>query len=132
MSKTNTAAAKKAEAAMKNLGANQEIATMLGAHRDGMMITDLNESVAKILMGVRRSGKKGALTIKLTFNPAKGDPSEFYLVDEIKETIPKPDVKASLMFIGGNNLPTFVDPSQLNLEDFTDTDDVTGEITEID
>lgn len=119
MSKTkmSTRAQREFDNAISVLSQNPQITTMLGVHRDGMALVEFTTEIAKCLEGVRRSGKKGHVCLKFTFEPTKGDFSQLHVGDEITSKIPKPDVASKTMFIGDQNLPVYSDPAQAELRD---------------
>lgn len=127
--KKMTAQDKALERAHKVLDMNPQIAILLGTHRDGMMLVEFAAEVAKVCQAVRKSAKKGHASLKIEFVPTKGDSSVVHTIDDISSKVPKPDVKIALMHIGDGNLPTYHDPSQLELNELDDED--TREVREI-
>lgn len=86
---------------------------LLAELRRGKVATDLTEEIHKLLAACTDTGKKGQLTLTLTFEPDKEtDEERFKVSDQISTKTPRRNVKPSLFFVTGDGNLTRTDPRQ--------------------
>lgn len=74
-----------------------EFATVLLQHAKGRAHDEATKALAEVVEAVKRLGKKGEVTLKLTVIPVKNDQTMVYLEDNITATVPK-EPRNSLFF----------------------------------
>jgi len=91
---------------------------MMQHHREGLALQELSAALQRVVAAVAQTGKGGALTFKLTVQPAKrGSGGAVLIEDEIREKIPAADTGVSIFFADAETGALSRDnPNQLNLE----------------
>ena len=85
--------------------------------RAGVAVAELDESLADVVHAVRRTGKSGELTLKITVKPAsKGDVSTLFVDADVKAKLPRLDNASTVFFADSDNSLTRTDPRQQALE----------------
>jgi hypothetical protein len=85
---------------------------LLAELRRGRVNSELTEETHKLLAACTDTGKKGQITLTLTFEPDKDDDQRFRVTDAITVKTPKRNVKPSLFFLTGEGNLTRTDPNQ--------------------
>lgn len=88
--------------------------TLLQEMRHGGAHHDLSVAVAELVARCVETGKKGTLTLKLTFAPQK-DEVTMLVTDDVKVAAPKPDAKPALFFPDAEGRLLRSDPRQLSI-----------------
>lgn len=86
--------------------------------RQGGVLIEASEGLDEIIKAVRKTGKKGKLTLTLTVMPAdrgRVEVERIAITDSIKVDAPKPDKSTSFFFVNENNQLTKNDERQLNM-----------------
>lgn len=105
-------------------------ADLLHDLRRGRVNSELTEATHELINACVDTGKKGSITLTLTFEPDKDDEGRFRVTDAITTKTPRRNVKPSLFFITRENNLTRTDPNQEafeGLREVPDTDDDTRE-----
>lgn len=81
--------------------------------RRGGAAVDASEALLDVVQAVRKTGKKGTLTIKITVCPnAKGDDVVLSLLDDITTKIPKAERGSTIFFAEDDGTLVRNDPRQ--------------------
>lgn len=83
--------------------------------RRGAFLDALDGEFRQLVLAVRDSGRKGALTIKLTVDPEAGDELQLTVVDTITTTMPKAGGGRTILFAGADGALSRQDPRQMSL-----------------
>ena len=87
-------------------------------HRKGQALHEAGEVLRDLVEAVAHTGKKGALTIKVTVAPDKKLGMAAVIVsDEITANLPTPDKDASLFFVTGKYQLVRHDPGQITIHE---------------
>lgn len=84
----------------------------LSEQRKGRFAAEATEALAAVVKACRETGKKGAITLKLTIRPTS---TEMMVSDEIETKIPKADTSASVFYDTEDGLLSRTDPDQTEL-----------------
>ncbi len=84
--------------------------------RGGLMVEELTEKMAEVVNAVLATGKKGNVTLKLSFDPASKGDAVITITDEIKATIPQEKKMGTLMFALPSGTLQRQDPRQTELK----------------
>ncbi len=86
--------------------------------RYGQAVEDLTTELHQLLCAVNRTGRGGALTLKIKIKPVDKGASvdRIQIADEISVQAPKPERGSTFMFLDAQNNPTPTDPRQPQLE----------------
>jgi len=85
--------------------------------RQGMVVTELSEELAKLVGAVRTTGRGGELVLRLKVKPAsRGDVTTLMITDDISVKAPRPEKAAAVFFSTENNELLRNDPRQLAME----------------
>lgn len=84
--------------------------------RGGLMVEELGETLANVVNAVLSTGKKGAVSLKLSIDPASKGDAVVTVTDEIKATIPQEKKMGTLMFALPSGTLQRQDPRQSELE----------------
>lgn len=76
---------------------------LLGNLRRGEFLADADDQLREVVQAVEETGRKGELTIRLTFNPSKSQ-GMVTVADAITGKLPKPEVGETLMFFTEDGL----------------------------
>lgn len=88
----------------------------LQIHRNGEVISDLSEALAKVTEHVMQTGRAGSVTLKLQIKQASAG-GALVIEDEIKTVLPKADKVGSLFFAHPETFELMRDnPNQMALE----------------
>ena len=95
--------------------AGNNFVAVLTQLRRGAAVVDASEGLAEVVKAVRKTGKKGKLTITITVVPLnEGDAVD--LVDEVTAKTPKPNMGSSLFFADDDGTLVRNDPRQGELK----------------
>jgi len=84
--------------------------------RGGDALEDLATELADVVAAVRKTGKAGALTLKLSIAPAsKGDVQTLMLADTITAKVPRADRGSTVFFSDDANNLSRRDPRQAEI-----------------
>lgn len=89
-------------------------AAYLQEHRRGGLHDDLSSALQELVGRCVETGKKGSLTLKLTFAPQK-DEVTMLVTDDLKVVAPKHDSKPALFFPDEHGNLLLSDPRQLQI-----------------
>jgi hypothetical protein len=90
---------------------------LLSQLNGGRVIRDLAEKYPQVIEAVRKTGKKGELSLRLVIRPdGKGEVQTVDVLDEIKTKLPERDKKATTFFVSEENLLSRLDPNQREME----------------
>ena len=89
--------------------------SILQGFRRGVLLQELSESTKEIVKAVRETGKKGKLTLELTFK-SDGE-GQHTIVPKIKAEVPKEDVPPAIFFSDDMGDLFRTDPRQGDLVD---------------
>ena len=81
------------------------------AHGD--CVFDLGKGLEKVVAGVRETGKKGRVEVKLTFEPFKGDVNRIVVGYDVKAVPPPLPKPVSMFFSTLKNTLQRRDPNQV-------------------
>ncbi|HWA07952.1 MAG TPA: hypothetical protein VG838_00650 [Opitutaceae bacterium] len=96
---------------------NNAFAQLLGQLSNGRVLTDLADKFPLVVEAVKRTGKKGTLTLQLTVKPeGKGDVTSVEVLDEVKLKLPERDRKATTFFVVGERDLSRADPNQTEIQ----------------
>lgn len=84
--------------------------------RGGLMVEELTEKMAEVVNAVLTTGKKGAVSLKLSIDPASKGDAVITVTDEIKATIPQEKKMGTLMFALPSGTLQRQDPRQTALD----------------
>jgi hypothetical protein len=84
----------------------------LREHRNGGAVQDLSEELAKVVAGVRATGKAGKLKLTLTIKPPAKGIGFLVVEDDIDAKIPKEPVESSIFYATDDNVLQRNDPQQ--------------------
>lgn len=84
--------------------------------RGGLMVEELGETLANVVNAVLATGKKGAVSLKLSIDPASKGDAVVTVTDEIKATIPQEKKMGTLMFALPSGTLQRQDPRQSELD----------------
>jgi hypothetical protein len=99
------------------------------ALRYGTLHDDLTVALNELVATCARTGKAGALQLKLTLKPGKGGQIE--IVDDIALKSPKEEKGTSIMFATMDGELTREDPRQMQIEGLRSVDMETGELKKV-
>jgi len=102
---------------------------LLADLRRGKVNADLTDAVHELMQACVDTGKKGSLTLSLTFEPDKNDESRFAVLDQITVKTPRRTVKPSLFYLTRDGNLSRTDPDQdafEGLREVPDTNTNTG------
>ena len=86
---------------------------MLADLRRGRVASDLTEATHDLIGKCVDTGKKGSITVTLTFEPDKdSDDERFKVTDQITVKAPRRTVKPSIFFLTGDGNLSRTDPRQ--------------------
>lgn len=89
---------------------------VLSQLRRGQTAADISEALHELVAAVRATGKKGALTIKLTVAPhSKGDDTILTLTDDVTLKTPRAERGASIFYATVDNALVRNDPRQAEM-----------------
>ncbi len=74
---------------------------ILREHRNGKLVERLTEQFGELLEAIQDTDKAGAITLKLTVTPSKGDDGTFEIVPKVSLTIPQSDLPKALFYSDG-------------------------------
>lgn len=95
------------------LPAGADALAVISQLRRGQTAADLAEGLAELVAAVRATGKKGALTLKLTLAPhAKGDDVILTLSDDVTLKVPRAERGSSIFYATDSNGLVRNDPRQ--------------------
>lgn len=95
--------------------AGNNFVAVLNQLRRGAAVVDASEGLAEVVKAVRKTGKKGKLTITITVVPLnKGAAVD--IVDEVNTKLPKPNMGSSLFFADDDGALMRNDPRQGELK----------------
>ena len=95
----------------------QNFVTTFTQLRRGGAAVDASEALLEVVQAVRKTCKKGALTIKITVCPnAKGDDVVLSLLDDITTKIPKAERGSTIFFAEDDGTLVRNDPRQGELK----------------
>ncbi|MCP1290909.1 hypothetical protein NK214_11985 [Chromobacterium sp. S0633] len=83
--------------------------------RAGEMVEELTEEMAKVVNAVLATGKKGSVTVKISFDPASKGDAVVTITDDIKSVIPREKKAGTLMFAQPSGSLQRQDPRQTEL-----------------
>lgn len=96
---------------------NNAFVKMLTELANGRTVSECAEELALVIEGVKRTGKKGVLTIELTVKPeGKGEVEAVEIVGLPKPKVPKRDPRSTTFFISGEHDLVRDDPKQATLK----------------
>lgn len=87
----------------------------LSGFRRGMLLSDADEKLGKVVAAIRETGGNGEVSIKLPFKLNKAGQLE--CPPEIKAKIPNRPIGTGFYFVSDDNRLTQRDPNQLDIED---------------
>lgn len=87
---------------------------VLRDQRNGALVDEITEELARVVRGVVKHGKRGEITLTLKVNPAKG--GAYFVYDEVKAKIPEADREATIFYATADGDLSRNDPRQQNLE----------------
>lgn len=92
-------------------------AALMGELSNGRVMIDLAEKMPLVIAAVKRTGKKGSLTLTLTVKPdGKGEVQTVDISDEVKVKLPERDRRPTTFFITGENDLSRTDPNQTEIK----------------
>jgi hypothetical protein len=92
---------------------NAHVMDVLTVIRGGDLMFDLSQKLQEVIAGVRESGKKGSITLKLVINPlSTGNGDTVGVKDTIRIDVPKKTVNPTLFFTTTKNTMQRKDPRQ--------------------
>lgn len=90
---------------------------MLQNHRKGEVLSDLAAALRLVSNAVQLTGRPGAVTFKLTVQPAsKGTAGALVVLDDIGTRLPKEDKTGSIFFADEAGNLVREDPNQMTME----------------
>lgn len=89
-------------------------------HRNGRLVAELSERLAKVVSGVEETGKQGTITLKLTIKPSKGEEGAFKVSPSISTGIPEVDLPDALFFSDEHGSLVRESPTQRGMFDVND------------
>jgi hypothetical protein len=100
----------------QNKQVNGAFVRALQIHRNGEVISDLSDALAKVTEGVMQTGRAGSVTLKLNIKQASAGVA-IVIEDDIKTVLPKSDKVGSLFFAHPETFELMRDnPNQMSLE----------------
>lgn len=91
-------------------------------HRNGKLVAELSERMARVVQAVEETGKPGTITLKLTIKPSKGEEGAFKVSPTISQGIPERDLPDALFFSDESGSLVRESPTQRGIFDADDTD----------
>lgn len=95
---------------------------VLRDHRNGRLVDQCTERLAKLVKGVEETGKAGTFTLKLKVEPNKGEEGAFTVVPSIATTIPEKDLAKALFYSDDDGNLLRESPTQRGIFDASDDD----------
>lgn len=93
---------------------------VLRDHRNGKLVQQLTERLAKVVNAVEETGKAGAITLKLKIEPNKGEEGAFTVVPAITTSLPEADLPKALYYGDGEGGLLRESPTQRGIFDASD------------
>lgn len=94
----------------------QHVTEILTKIRGGYALSKLNEQFAKVIEGVRESGKPGEITLTIKVTQDKDDAGIIKLKPVIKSKIPERELNEGIFFCDDDGTLSREDPKQLQME----------------
>jgi len=88
---------------------------VLALLRRGTLLEDAANDLAVLIAACEETGKPGTLTLAIKIEPQKNDPKALIITDKITLKEPKPEVAATIAFVGADGEITRRDPRQPEL-----------------
>ena len=86
---------------------------MLCELRGGAAVRELGEAYSQVIEGVKKTGKKGVISLELTIKPdGKGEVTTVEVIDDVKKKVPSKDRKPTTYFVTEENTLSRSDPTQ--------------------
>ncbi len=95
---------------------------VLRDHRNGKLVAELSERLATVVQSVEETGKPGAITLKLTIKPNKGEEGAFTVTPAISVSRPENDLPTALFFADEAGSLVRESPTQRGMFDATGED----------
>lgn len=90
---------------------------VLRDHRNGRLVDQLSQRLAKVVEAVEETGKAGAITLKLKIEPNKGEEGAFTVVPSISTSMPENDLPKALFYSDGEGNLLRESPNQRGIFD---------------
>lgn len=97
---------------------------VLRDHRNGRLVQQLSERLAKVVNAVEETGKAGAITLKLKIEPNKGEEGAFTVVPAISTSMPESDLPKALFYGDGEGGLLRESPNQRGIFDAAPDEDL--------
>lgn len=91
-------------------------AAFLQEHNNGVGHTQASEALQRLALAVVDTGKKGAVTIKVSVEPMKGAEGTLVTTVVVDEKLPVNPPKAAVFYADGDGNMTRTDPNQPVIE----------------
>lgn len=93
----------------------EPIATVLADVREGQLVADIDEAVARAVEAARETNK--VATVKVTIKVKPKSANQIIIRDDVKTTLPEPERPDTTLFVDENNKLSRRDPRQPRLLD---------------
>jgi len=95
---------------------NMDAGAFLKEIAGGSCSHEFTQGLEKVVQGVRETGKKGKIDLKLSLEPFKGDPNRIVVSYDVNANAPKPAKPVSMFFSTTRNTLQRKDPNQVEME----------------
>ncbi len=88
-------------------------------HRNGKLVAELSERLAKVILAVEETGKPGKISLSQAIKPSKGEEGAFKVTPTISHSIPERDLPDALFFSDESGSLVRESPTQRGIFDAT-------------